>query len=45
MQRVPVSSTNIRSIGYDCTSEILEIEFHSVASISTILYLSPSMKS
>jgi len=29
MIRQPVSSTDIRSIGYDPESKILEIEFHS----------------
>ena len=29
MYRVPVSSTNIRSIGYDPQSAILEVEFTS----------------
>lgn len=29
MQRTPVSSTDIHSIGYDPRSETLEIEFHS----------------
>ena len=28
MDRVPVSSTNIRSIGYDPDESLLEIEFH-----------------
>ena len=28
MQRTPVSSSNIASIGYDEASETLEIEFH-----------------
>jgi len=28
MQRLPVQSSNLRSIGYDPNSEILEIEFH-----------------
>ncbi len=29
MQRVPVSSSNLRSIGYDPITYTLEIEFHS----------------
>ena len=29
MQRTPVTSSNIRSIGYDSTSETLEVEFTS----------------
>jgi len=29
MIRQPVSSSNIRSIGYDAKSQALEIEFHS----------------
>lgn len=29
MNRQPVSSSNIRSIGYDSKSQTLEIEFHS----------------
>ncbi|KER07065.1 Lysine--tRNA ligase protein [Marine Group I thaumarchaeote SCGC AAA799-E16] len=29
MNRISVSSSNIRSIGYDPDSETLEIEFHS----------------
>jgi hypothetical protein len=29
MNRTPVSSSNLRSIGYDSTSKVLEIEFHS----------------
>ena len=29
MNRKPVSSSNIRSIGYDSKSRTLEIEFHS----------------
>jgi len=29
MQRTPVTSTNIRSIGYDQTSSTLEVEFTS----------------
>jgi len=29
MDRQPVSSSNIRSIGYDSKSKTLEIEFHS----------------
>ena len=29
MQRIPVSSSNIRSIGYDSQSAILEVEFTS----------------
>lgn len=28
MERVPVSSTNIRSVGYDAESLILEVEFN-----------------
>jgi hypothetical protein len=28
MKRKPVNSSNIRSIGYDLSSKILEIEFH-----------------
>lgn len=28
MERTPVSSSNISSIGYDVDSQILEIEFH-----------------
>ncbi|RYD84585.1 MAG: KTSC domain-containing protein [Verrucomicrobiaceae bacterium] len=29
MVRTPVRSTNLRSVGYDTTTAILEIEFHS----------------
>lgn len=29
MYRIPVSSSNLRSVGYDSTLKILEIEFHS----------------
>jgi KTSC domain-containing protein len=29
MERQQVSSSNIRSIGYDATNETLEVEFHS----------------
>lgn len=29
MDRVPVVSSNIRSVGYDPTSSILEVEFNS----------------
>lgn len=29
MNRTPVNSSNLASIGYDSQSEILEIEFHS----------------
>jgi hypothetical protein len=29
MNRQPVSSSNLRSVGYDRQSQILEIEFHS----------------
>lgn len=29
MTRVPVASSDIRSVGYDEESEVLEIEFHS----------------
>lgn len=29
MDRIPVSSTNIRSIGYDQQSSVLEVEFTS----------------
>jgi len=29
MERIPVESSNISSIGYDEENEILEIEFHS----------------
>ena len=29
MQRAPVTSTNIRSIGYDSQSAVLEVEFTS----------------
>jgi hypothetical protein len=29
MDRIPVSSSNIQSIGYDDKTQILEIEFHS----------------
>lgn len=28
MERVPVSSSNLRSVGYDAESSTLEIEFH-----------------
>jgi hypothetical protein len=27
MQRVPVQSTDLKSVGYDLTSQILEVEF------------------
>lgn len=29
MLRINVSSSNIASVGYDATSQVLEIEFHS----------------
>ncbi len=29
MQRQPVSSSDLRSIGYDAETQVLEIEFHS----------------
>lgn len=29
MNRINVSSSNIASIGYDSTSQVLEVEFHS----------------
>lgn len=29
MSRTPVSSSNLRSVGYDPVSRVLEIEFHS----------------
>ena len=29
MERTPVSSSNLRSVGYDPNEETLEIEFHS----------------
>lgn len=29
MERHPVSSSNLRSVGYDVTTQTLEIEFHS----------------
>ena len=29
MNRIAVSSTNIRSVGYDLASRTLEVEFHS----------------
>ncbi|WP_317445396.1 KTSC domain-containing protein [Streptomyces collinus] len=29
MNRMPVTSSNIRSVGYDADSELLEIEFRS----------------
>ena len=28
MERIPVSSSNIRAIGYDLSSQVLEVEFH-----------------
>lgn len=28
MDRVPVNSSNLRSVGYDSISKILEVEFH-----------------
>lgn len=28
MERIPVTSSNVRSVGYDAQSEVLEIEFH-----------------
>lgn len=28
MDRIPVSSSNLRSIGYDASSQTLEVEFH-----------------
>jgi hypothetical protein len=31
MQRQPVSSSNLSSVGYDAESQTLEIEFHSGA--------------
>ncbi len=29
MNRQPVASSNLRSVGYDSTSQVMEIEFHS----------------
>lgn len=29
MKRQPVASSNVRSVGYDPKSDVLEIEFHS----------------
>jgi hypothetical protein len=29
MNRQPVSSSNLRSVGYDSAAQVLEIEFHS----------------
>jgi len=29
INRIPVSSSNLHSVGYDSTTETLEIEFHS----------------
>jgi hypothetical protein len=29
MNRIPVISSNLRSVGYDVSTQILEIEFHS----------------
>lgn len=29
MKRIPVSSSDLQSVGYDSTSRILEIKFHS----------------
>jgi hypothetical protein len=29
MQHIQVSSSNLKTVGYDSSSEILEIEFHS----------------
>jgi hypothetical protein len=29
MNRIPVSSSDLRSVGYDTTTQTLEIEFHS----------------
>ena len=29
MDRNPVNSTNVRSVGYDTSDSILEVEFHS----------------
>ncbi len=29
MERIPVQSSNLASVGYDATSSTLEIEFHS----------------
>lgn len=29
MERIPVSSSNLHSVGYDSTSQTLEIEFNS----------------
>ena len=28
MQRVPVDSSNVASVGYDSTTQTLEVEFH-----------------
>lgn len=28
MDRTPVSSTNLKSVGYDAVNRVLEIEFH-----------------
>lgn len=28
MSRIPVHSSNIRSVGYDADAEVLEVEFH-----------------
>ena len=33
MQRIPVTSSDIASIGYDRVGKILEIEFHSQKSV------------
>lgn len=41
MIRQPVSSTNIRSVGYDSTTRTLEIEFNRRPSTGTMA--SPSM--
>lgn len=29
MERIPVRSTDLRSVGYDSVNQLLEIEFHS----------------
>ena len=36
MNREPVSSSNIASIGYDVSSETLEIEFHNGGGIPVL---------
>lgn len=31
MNRIPVASSNLKSVGYDPTNKILEVEFHDLS--------------